>query len=195
MRDKQFRREQDLIDRDTAEVCLWRMATHPGGMPEISRWLSAATPPERFGCIRPLVGLRSLCPLSPTRDATFGVDSTVGERAGVRGHGGRCGPPHPNPLPRNVSSGWDGCRLRGRGGRSSPLGESTHTLSHPGGMPEVRFRVLILASVNAARSLPSFQDGIVSAPFNRWCRCAQSPANFCDSCRGLTSPPSSLLRR
>ena len=45
-----------------------------------------------------------LCPLSPTIVAALGEDSTVGERAGVRGPERAVSPPHPNPLPRNISS-------------------------------------------------------------------------------------------
>ena len=84
----------------------------PEGMPEISRWLSAATPPE---------------------------------------YGPRLPP-------------------------------------HPGGMPEVRPTVGDLVRVNIGRSLPSLQDGMISMTFNRWCRCAQPPANFCDPYRGRAMP-------
>ena len=66
-------------------------------------------------------GSRLVCPLSPTFDATFDEDSTVGERAGVRGicktdilvrraidrrgcpsYEALGWPPHPSPLPRNT---------------------------------------------------------------------------------------------
>ncbi len=53
---------------------------------------------------RPWAELRTLCPLSPTIDTAIGVDSTVGERAGVRGPEWAVWPPHPNPLPRNMST-------------------------------------------------------------------------------------------
>ena len=55
------------------------------------------------GCIRPLA-VSQFCSLSPTIDAAFGEDSTVGERAGVRGRERAMWPPHPSPLPRNTSS-------------------------------------------------------------------------------------------
>ena len=79
-----------------------------------------------------MVVLRRLCSLSPTIGMAFGVDSTVGERAGVRGRERAVWPPHPNPLPRNTSSGWDGCRPRGRGGRRPPLGECPLAREEPG---------------------------------------------------------------
>ena len=41
-----------------------------------------------------------VCSLSPTRDAVFSRDETVGERAGVRGQTSQI-PPHPGPLPHN----------------------------------------------------------------------------------------------
>ena len=44
------------------------------------------------------------CPLSPTFGVAFGVDFTVGERAGVRGAEQAIWPPHPNPLPRKTHS-------------------------------------------------------------------------------------------
>ena len=57
------------------------------------------------GCIRQLAVPHPLCPLSPTIGAAVGEDSTVGERAGVRGPERAVWPPHPHPHPRNVSSG------------------------------------------------------------------------------------------
>ena len=52
---------------------------------------------------------RRLCPLSPTIDATFGSDSTVGERAGVRGPERETWPPHPNPgLMKRAEAGGRG---------------------------------------------------------------------------------------
>ncbi len=58
----------------------------------------------------------SFCPLSPTIDLGLGVDSTVGERVGVRGPSRSLKPPHPSPLPRNTHKAKD-TSIAGRGGR------------------------------------------------------------------------------
>ncbi len=46
--------------------------------------------------------LLHFCSLSPTIGTACGVDSTVEERAGVRGQERAMWPPHPHPLPRNM---------------------------------------------------------------------------------------------
>ena len=45
----------------------------------------SVSPTRTDGGIRQWAVLRRLCSLSPTTAIAFGVDSTVGERAGVRG--------------------------------------------------------------------------------------------------------------
>ena len=71
----------------------------------MTRWTCRSTPSAlkfRGWCIRHLAVVCPACSLSPTIDVAFGVDSAVGERAGVRGPERAMWPPHPNPLPRNV---------------------------------------------------------------------------------------------
>ncbi len=59
---------------------------HSKECPLKSQFASTAPSTEVVGeGLRLLAVARGLCPLSPTIDATFGSDSTVGERAGVRG--------------------------------------------------------------------------------------------------------------
>ena len=78
---------------------------HSKECPLKSQFASTAPSTEVVGeGLRLLAVARGLCPLSPTIDATFGSDSTVGERAGVRGPERETWPPHPNPLPRKAST-------------------------------------------------------------------------------------------
>ncbi len=71
---------------------------------------------------------------------------------------------------------------------ATPPEQSLRTLPHPGGMPEMRLSVDVLATAHIGRSLPSLQDGLILATVNRWYRCAQPPANFCDPCWGRKRP-------
>ncbi len=88
---------------------------------------------QHGGCIRQMAVLRSLRPLSPTIDVAFGADSTVGERAGVRGLERAVWPPHPQPSPpQNAPSESDAARGGEGAGGVPPMSECTPTRAPDG---------------------------------------------------------------
>ena len=62
---------------------------------------------------------RLLCPLSPTIDAAFGEDFTVGDEGRGEGAGARDMAPSPHPLPRNTSP----CGMRSIVGERGQTGD------------------------------------------------------------------------
>ena len=92
------------------------------------------------GGIGQLAVSRPLCPLSPTIGTAFGSGSAVGERAGVRGPEREAWPPHPHPLPRNMSPCEVDVARGGEGAEYRPLA------SAPGGV-----RAVLPAAKSATR--------------------------------------------
>ncbi len=71
----------------------------------------------------------SFCPLSPTFGLALGVNSTVGERVGVRGPHRSPLAPHPGPLPTAISTQKVASPV-GRGGRRRGLSTFWRTHGH-----------------------------------------------------------------
>ena len=87
-------------------------------------WEETSVESIEAGSLSSLADPHQICPLSPTIDAAFETNSAVGERAGVRGLEREAWPPHPNPLPRNVSTCGANVARGGEGAENHQLANS-----------------------------------------------------------------------